>query len=881
MPSLVQESSHRILGSRGWIGHPVLGRLGFAARLFLASALLVVLALGISGLVTYAVGYGIARNDAGNSLEHSRAVQQNFQKLRFQQLNLMAQFMATDPAILNYLVKSGGDSQSGHARADVRSIADLLSKRQMEVGFDFGMVLDPHGVLLARSGDGNTGHENMATDSVVAAAMQSQAAASGYWLRDGRAYQVVVARIADRAHLSGYLVLALGMDKALLQDVKQVSGAELVLLDTHGGKYSSVTSTLDQQRLDALNQALADLHPLPTGVFDLKVSGEHWLAYVDPLGQEGSAGAALTLTSFDQAMGGFSSILAVQFLVALVATLLAVSCSWWLSRRLGKPLRELADAAQSAARGDFQRRFKADGEGEIARLTRAFDSLLSDLREKSEIENYMADLAKYQPEGTSDHAVNTRGAATSPESLSGAFLAVRLHDTLDANLAMPDRVVMAFNQVLRNLEMPAILHDGKLVATAGNTVFMVFKDVESAFTVAGQIMHVAESQGQKLSTAAALGTIIIGPVEWTSGGAASLIGVPIRQLEEMLPDAMPGMLLVTTEFAKAARSFAGAKSRRVVGVSTGRELNQLQAVKPLTSTPGEIGTFAATQRMAGSGALIGTPKLFPGMLLDSRYEILTELGIGGNGVVYKARDRQLNELVAIKTIKYEDSQDTPLLDAMKSEIRLARKITHRNVVRIYDLGEVGGVPFISMEYVRGMTLRYLLQNRALVPFAAGLRIMRQVCTALQVAHEQSVLHRDIKPENVMLEPSGNAKLMDFGLASRIRYGHGPTAKLLVVGTQPYSSPEQLRGEEVDERTDIYACGVMMYQMFTGKLPFNARDIAQLIEQQDHEEYLAPIAHVLGFPAPLAALIGACLKADRELRPKSAAVVLEALENMRF
>jgi hypothetical protein len=159
----------------------MLSRLGFAARIFLASALLVVLALGISALVTFTLGYQIARNDAGSSLERSRAVQQNFQKLRFQQLNLMAQFMATDPAILNYLVKSGGDGSEGDDRNDVRSIADLLSKRQTEVGFDFGMVLDPAGMLLARSSDGNTGHENLAADSVVAAAMRGKAVPIRWW----------------------------------------------------------------------------------------------------------------------------------------------------------------------------------------------------------------------------------------------------------------------------------------------------------------------------------------------------------------------------------------------------------------------------------------------------------------------------------------------------------------------------------------------------------------------------------------------------------------------------------------------------------------------------------------------------------------------------
>jgi serine/threonine-protein kinase len=272
--------------------------------------------------------------------------------------------------------------------------------------------------------------------------------------------------------------------------------------------------------------------------------------------------------------------------------------------------------------------------------------------------------------------------------------------------------------------------------------------------------------------------------------------------------------------------------------------------------------------------------LAPGMVLGSRYEILSELGAGGMAVVYKARDRQLNEIVAIKTIKSDESHDTALLDAMKSEIRLARKITHRNVLRIYDYGDAGGMPFISMEYVRGMTLRYLLQNRSRIPFAAGLRIMRQVCTALAVAHEQSVLHRDIKPENLMLEPSGNAKLMDFGIASPMRRGDGHDAERLVVGTPRYASPEQLRGDAVDERTDIYACGVMMYQMFTGKLPFNERNMERLIEIKEREDYVPLTEHIPGFPPALAAVIMACLKADRDARPKSAEALLKTLEEMR-
>jgi len=854
----------------------VFERLSFTARIFLASAVLVALALGVSAVTTYSRGYVIARGAANDSLGHSRAEQQNFQKLRFQQLKLMSQLLATDPAFLSYVTEAGGSSLTGSGTVDVRSIADLLTERQAEIGFDFGVVLDPSGALLARSGNASAPHETLASDPVVASAMQSQAPEAGYWFREGRAYQVAVAPLANRDELGGYLVLGLNVDQAFLQEVKRVSGAEVVLLDGSGGHFSGVGSTLDPQELDALNRALAGMHELPTGAFDLSLGGEHWLAYADPLG----GGAALTLSSFDQAMGGFRSILADQLLAALIATLIAVALSWWLSHRVVKPLKELAVAAQSAARGDFQQRFTAQGGGEIAQLTEAFDSLLADLREKSEIENYMADLAKYQPDALVEHTPGFGGVASSPESVNGAFLGVRMHDTLDANLVMPDKALMAFNQLLRNLEVPARIHGGRLAAVAGNTIFLVFDNAEAALNAASLTLQAAAAQGQRLSMAAALGQIITGAVDWTGGGAASLLGVPVRQLEELLPDAMPGVLLATAEFAKAAEAVPGVKASDLTGAVSGRGLTRLEPPSPqLTAGPGDGETQLGTQPLAESGVLKMRAGLSPGMVLGGRYEILSELGAGGMAVVYKARDRQLNEVVALKTIKSGDSQDERLLDAMKSEIRLARKITHRNVLRIFDFGEAGGTPFISMEYVRGMTLRYLLQNRTRVPYAAGLRIMRQICTALQVAHEQSVLHRDIKPENVMLEPSGNAKLMDFGIASLVHRGDGE-AERLVVGTPRYAAPEQLQGNLLDERADIYSCGVMMYQMFTGKLPFNERSLDRQVELKLKQEYSRPSEVVPGFPPELEKLIDACLRADREQRPRNAEALLKILERMR-
>ena len=587
----------------------MLSRLSFTARIFLASTLLVVAALLVSAVATYTRGSEIARNAANDSLTHSRAVQQNFQKLRFQQLKLMSQLMASDPAFLSYVAESAGNNLTGGGQVDVRSISDLLTERQGEIGFDFGMVLDQSGVLLARSGS-VAARESLGANPVVAAAMQAQGAETGYWLREGHAYQVAVVPLANRDELLGYLVLGLAVDQPLLQDVKQVSGAELVLLDTLSGNNTVVTSTLDATHLEGLNQVLSKLHPLPSGSFDVEVGDERWLAYAEPLG---SAGTALTLTSFDQAVAGFHAILAVQLLAALIATLIAVALSWLLSHRLSRPLRELADAAQSAARGEFNRRFTAEGEGEIARLTQAFDSLLSDLREKSEIENYMADLAKYQPDAAVEHTTGFTATTTASESLAGAFLAVRMHDTPDANLVMPDKALMAFNQLLRNLEIPARIQGGKIAAAAGNTAFLVFDGAEAALAAAGQILQSAASQGQKLSVAAALGQIITGPAEWTGGSGASLLGVPVRQLEELLPDAAPGMLLATAEFAKAvemtvqASDFTGAVSSRRV----------LRLDPPRTLPPGGDGeTQVGTQPVAGGSGVIGMrTALAPGMVL--------------------------------------------------------------------------------------------------------------------------------------------------------------------------------------------------------------------------------------------------------------------------
>jgi tetratricopeptide (TPR) repeat protein/predicted Ser/Thr protein kinase len=209
-----------------------------------------------------------------------------------------------------------------------------------------------------------------------------------------------------------------------------------------------------------------------------------------------------------------------------------------------------------------------------------------------------------------------------------------------------------------------------------------------------------------------------------------------------------------------------------------------------------------------------------GSLLADRYEILKLLGQGGMGSVYKARDRELDRLVALKVIRPELAGHASILQRFKQELILARKITHRNIIRIFDLGVADGIRFITMEFVEGQDLSSLLEERPKYTPEEAVKILRQVCAALAAAHAEGVVHRDLKPQNIMLDESGRVCVMDFGLA-RSMEATGMTQAGTVMGTPAYMSPEQAKGMPADERSDLFSLGIIAYQMLTGVVPYKA------------------------------------------------------------
>src|ERR1700677_3834006 len=245
--------------------------------------------------------------------------------------------------------------------------------------------------------------------------------------------------------------------------------------------------------------------------------------------------------------------------------------------------------------------------------------------------------------------------------------------------------------------------------------------------------------------------------------------------------------------------------------------------------------------------------------LGQRYEILGEAGHGSMGNVYKARDRETGETVALKLLKPEIASDQAMMDRFKNELLFARKITHKNVCRVYEFNRVGGVAYTSMEFVEGERLRSVLHRFGGLPQRKATDLALQICSGLKEAHAQGIVHRDLKPENVMIDGQGNVKIMDFGIARSMEAGTRLTGSM--VGTPAYMAPEQVAGKPVDYRTDIYSLGLMLYEMFTGVPAFSADNSIAVALKQMSEDPPPPHEIEPNIPVGTERTILKCLEKD--------------------
>lgn len=268
-------------------------------------------------------------------------------------------------------------------------------------------------------------------------------------------------------------------------------------------------------------------------------------------------------------------------------------------------------------------------------------------------------------------------------------------------------------------------------------------------------------------------------------------------------------------------------------------------------------------------------------LLVGRYELIEKIGEGGMAVVYKAKDRLLNRYVAIKILRPEFARDDKFLENFKKESQAAAGLSHPNIVNVYDVGKEGNIHFIVMELIDGKPLSNIIEEKGRIEYREVISIIKQVASALSLAHRNGIIHRDVKPHNILITSTGTAKLADFGIAMAVSKESIAEGKEKIMGSVHYFSPEQARGAYVDERSDLYSLGIVIYEMLTGKVPFDGDNPISIALMHINEEIPSVSRQVSGIPPQLEKVIEKATDKYQSKRYKSADEMIEDLDNIDF
>jgi HAMP domain-containing protein len=846
--------------------------LSLGTRIFLVTSLLIALSVGASVAVTSLLVRNIARKAALDALQGSARAQETLQAGDYDQLKLISRLLGQDPNISAYVVEA-------QAEKDPASILDLLGSHQGSYKFSFAMVLDTAGRVVART-DNPASRQDLSQQSLIREALSGPKESVGLWREGDRLYYAVAVPITKAFEVYGYMVTAFEITNTSAKRVSATGGGDVAYVAWDpNGRVRVTASSLDPSMQEPLAAALTTLgrgRPLATlgggepRQVELSLNDEPWMALVSQLLDAAGRpiGNSVALASMRKEMAPFRRIEAVVLLTGLAALLIAPFLSLAFARRTLQPVRRLVSATEAARQGDYNQRIVAERADEIGQLAGAFDVLLSELREKRDMEEYVTALSRNLPEPGPARVVI--GAAQARDSL---LMGIELRGYANPHLeAGAEQVIERLGLAMQHLEATVTTAGGQIEGIAGHRVLARFDRARrplGPLVAAAEILQPHSVWGDDTgaeapSIAIAAGTVVTGPVVWGDQSERGLVGQPVQQLESLLREATPGDLVLARDVYQQLREYfvrAGYELAPRRGLISPQPIYVLTADLAARLTSSHTLTPADAEQAGGEeAALLTLSGLAPGTLMGRRFQVLSVLGTGGMGVVYKARDRELDDLVALKVLRRDLWGDRAQLERMKSEIKLARKITHPNVLRTFDFGELDKVAFISMEYVRGVTLRFMLDQSHRLPYSAALRLGKQLCAGLGAAHAVGVIHRDIKPENLILEPTGNAKLMDFGIARPVtRLTPGQTQAGFIVGTPQYLAPEQVQGGEIDTRADIYSTGVLLYEIFTGTVPFRADTAMEVLVKHLQEEPPPPRERWPEIPPRLEAAILRCLR----------------------
>jgi HAMP domain-containing protein/predicted Ser/Thr protein kinase len=888
-------------------------RVPLVLKLFGLTAILIVIVVGIAVGITIQRANAVANETVSASITGAAKLFGELEAQRLARVRLPTELLGSDPNFfaLVQLALTGGETtvpvattpvtpqtQAAPAAApaiDLGSIVDQIEQRRESFGSDLIMLLDDEGRLIARTDVPVTATPPMtdlySSTSLVQTIVDDAgvASTSGVMALNGKLYHAAVAPVGTGARnvRIGYLVNAVAIDEGFANRIAESTRAGVVF--TAKGESSSVRSA---------NAPSVMPKQLTVGKTQTEtVDQSEYILTAQPLrsGRD-EVGTAIFLRSKDRELAPFREIERSLLIGGGIALLLALLLSWLIAKRVTRPIEQLAGIAQAVTAGDYSVGPDVTRNDEVGILGRSFGKMINSLRDKAELEELYAAMAE-----KSDEAIAAGRPAEAALLDEGTVLVTDLRG-LPATVGEGDAasVIAVVERAMRLQEAEVARQDGEVREINGHQLISVFRGergiihaIRAARAINEEIASQLGASMMSLGVGIATGEFVTGSVTLKADTGLAIVGnAPLLALL-FAWHAPNGYAYVSYETAQAAGgevlTTATREEVRLKWLPNALPVASLPLVSVTTGMMRSVGSSTmATMRMGVTqpGATApGSPQadLPLGHLFASRYQIESILGRGGMGVVYKATDTQLDETVAIKTLPGDVMTRSPEdLERFKREIRLARKITHRNVLRTYDYGEAEGVYFISMEFVRGYTLSELLDEaeQRQMPTRAAVGITRQICRGLQAAHEQGIIHRDIKPQNVLVDAKGEAKLMDFGIARMAETMEGVTQAGLIVGTPHYMSPEQVQGKQLDARSDVYSMGVLIYEMLIGRRPFESSSLTGILTAHITEAPKPPVELRPDINSAMNAIVMRCLEKDPAARYANAGALLAQMDEYR-